>query len=636
MNQRFVPQPLRFRHPLQVRETGPGFASRLAALNGRRMGEMFHHMGIQPYAMDNGDETAAGVVAALGGLDAEDRDRLIAFTPRTVEGKREYHVAGEVLGTLGINRTFFRFCPHCVLEDVKQIKGPVHARPWLRLEWTIQHYRACHHHDVELVTATPTRRRFQPFDFSETIGELLPTMADLAAGAVPAPPSPFNSWIIARLDGVRDSANWLDAFPLYVAATWCECLGVSALHPPKVPTSKLTQTQWAAAADEGFRIASAGEDSIRDLLRRLTEREKRTRGIIGPRDTYGYGYRLLEKTLKDPAFGPIRDLVRDFARNAMPWKIGTDLLGETVTEHAMATIRTAALESGAAAKTVRKIMERKGIAEKDLEAGLRNHRVLVDKDEIQPLLQKLKGALTTPATAKLLGIDRRQLEAIVEAGGLEDVAGADKVHNAQARFARDDIDAMVVNLLDGAVDVEEPGPRQLGILAARHAAGCTAVEVLRLIFGKRLTWKGRLVGQEGFHSLLLDADEVTAIVRAEAKPFVNLRFCDVPMAIPGLQQKSVEPLAKLRQLDIDEEISPNARRPVPVVTAESAGAFRMKYVTAGELCQTYGLHHAQVKSRLLAAGIELVFDQKKVFAMVYDRTDVEAAAVFGSSCFRTS
>lgn len=122
---------------------------------------------------------------------------------------------------------------------------------------------------------------------------------------------------------------------------------------------------------------------------------------------------------------------------------------------------------------------------------------------------------------------------------------------------------MFANLLEGAVEVETPGSPQLGIIAVRHAAGCTTAELLRLVFKRRLKWKGRLIGQDGFHSLLLDPDEVTAIVRANATPFANLRYCDVPAAIPGLPQKSVEPLARLRQLDLDDEMSPNARLPVP-------------------------------------------------------------------------
>ncbi|MGV8954182.1 MAG: TniQ family protein [Cypionkella sp.] len=620
MNERFVLNPLRFRHAHERRETGPGFASRLAAMNGRRMGEMFQHMGIQPHAVDNGVEAAVRMVAALGAADA---DRLVALTPKPFDGKREYHVAGEVLGPLGINRTFFRYCPHCVLEDVKRFDGPKHARPWLRLEWTILHYRACHHHHAYLVDAQPVRRRFQPFDYCETMQGLLPSMETIAAGTTPSMPSLFEQWLIARTDGIKDSSNFLDTLPLYVAAQWCEALGVSALHPSKVQTSRLTQQQWAVAADEGFSIASEGKDAIVRLLRRMTSAERRTRGIIGPRDTYGVAYGLLQSTMDDPAYEPLRAIVRDYVMTAMPWEIGTDILGVTLDRAIISTVRTLALASGVNPTTLRRVLRKKGIAKKDLNDGLRNHRVLLPAEQAETLARKLKGALTIPQTMEQLGVERRQVEALVEAGALSYASGVERDEWEHSRFAQEDIDAMLARLLDGAVDVAEPTERQVDITTARHLAGATTVDVLKLIFEKRIGWKGLHAGQTGYNAVLLDADEVTMLVRQDAPQFTNLRFCDVGNVIPGLSVKSIQPLIDAGELIKSMEYSPNARREVPVVTAESATAFRVKYVTAGELFQTHGLHHKQVKYRLLDAGVDMVFDQDTVKTMIYDRAKVE-------------
>jgi hypothetical protein len=129
---------------------------------------------------------------------------------------------------------------------------------------------------------------------------------------------------------------------------------------------------------------------------------------------------------------------------------------------------------------------------------------------------------------------------------------------------------------------------------------------LKLIFEKRLSWKGRLPGRTDYNALLLDADEVTALVRADAVQLKNLRFCDVQGAVSGISERSVQPLIDLGEFEEVEEFSPNARRAIRVVTTQSVSAFRLKYVTAGEICQTRGLHHKQVKYRLLAAGVELV------------------------------
>jgi hypothetical protein len=94
-----------------------------------------------------------------------------------------------------------------------------------------------------------------------------------------------------------------------------------------------------------------------------------------------------------------------------------------------------------------------------------------------------------------------------------------------------------------------------------------------------------------------------------------------------LSQRSIQPLIDGDELVKIMEYSPNARREVPVVTAESASAFSEKYVTAGELCETHGFHHKQVKYRLLDAGADMEFDQDTVKAMIYNRAKVERAAV---------
>ncbi len=620
---RRIPSPLRLHHPLQPREAATGFASRLAAVNGRHLTELLRHRNLAPWDVDRGDPDAIRFVAAIGSVDP---DQLLHQTIRPAGADRRWEVAGESFGPNGINRTFFRYCPHCVLDDIRDVYGPEAARPWLRIEWTLNHYRACHIHHAFLIAAEPTRRRFAPFDFNETVAALRPQLEDIAASTEPYRASPYHEWIVGRLEGRTDPTNWLDRLSLHAGAAWCENLGISALHPPKIPPGKLSRLDRAIAADEGFRIASAGEDAIRMVFHRLTNAEKRSRGILGPRDTYGYAFGLLQKTMDDAAFEPLRNLVRDYAMHALPWKIGTDMLGVTIEEHAVVSVTTAAQAAGADRKTIRKIFKRKGIATEDIESGYRNHRVTVPSGEIETTLRKLKGALSLPATLELLGIDRSLLEALVEVSLLPDASGAAPEFQSHRRFAREDINAMLARLFEGAADVETPAERQVPMMRARHLALASHVEILRFILDGKLTWKGRLAGRSDLGALLLDADECIQLVRALAPPMENFLFADLEEAITGLNKNSVPFLVKLKKLDEDEEFSPRARRLVPVITRASVEEFRRQYVTAGELCQAHGLHHKQVRSILDRVGIEEEFDAKAVKTTIYDRGSVDAAA----------
>lgn len=611
--------PMRFRYPLQRREPAAGFASRLAALNNRYMNEFLRDVLIHPREIDKGVEAKVRLLALIGGADP---DQLVRFTPHPAERDRFHQVAGETLGHLGVNRTIFSFCPHCVLEDLNEFEGPVRARPWLRLQWTISHFRSCDKHYVHLITTSPVRRRFEPFDFSETIDLYLDKLDQLANEAVAAAPSPFQAWLLRRLDGQREQGFWLDEFPLYVGAEWCEALGISALHHPKVQSSRLRQADWAAAADEGFRISSGAKRTIENLLLRLNDAQKDTRGFWGPRDTYGYAYKLLENTKGDAEFEPIRNIVREFAISSIPIESGTDVLGTIVDKPAVLTVRSAARFSGAHDRSIRRFFERQGIGQEALESGQRNHRVTVAADQIIDVVEKLKGAFSTPQVLKRTGIPRIHLNALLQIGALPTVTGSERHAHAKHRFAPADVDAAMEKLFAGAVEVHDPLPRQMPVLEARQAACASLKQILSWTLDGTLTWKGRIAGRTDYGALLLDADEATALVRQEP-PMVNFTRGEAMEFIPGLNRWALDTFLEKELLSPGMEFSPDARREVPVITRKSAELLRKNFVTLGELCQTSGLHLKQVKLLLKGVGIEPAYNPQDFKVWIYDRRAID-------------
>jgi len=611
--------PMRFRYPLQNREPAAGFASRLAAVNNRYMNEFLRDLRIQPRDIDKGVESQVRLLAMVG---AADPDQLVRFTPRPAVRDRFHQVAGETLAHLGVNRTIFSFCPHCVLEDLDQFEGPARARPWLRLQWTISHFRSCDRHNVHLITTTPIRRRFEPFDFSETIDLYIDKLDRLADEAAAAAPSPFQAWLLRRLDGQRDQGFWLDQFPLYVGAQWCEALGVSALHHPKVQTTTLTQGDWATAADEGFRISSGGQQAIEDLLRRLNEAQKDTRGFWGPRDTYGYAYKLLEKNKGDVEYDPIRNMVRDFAVTTIPIEPGTDVLGTIVDKPAVLTVRSVARFSGAHDRSIRRFFERQGIGQEALESGQRNHRVTVAAEQVFEVVEKLKGALSTPQVLRRTGIPRIHLNALLQIGALPTVTGSERHTHAKHRFAPVDVDATMEKLFAGAVEVHQPLPRQMPVLEARQAACASLEQILSWTLDGTLKWKGRLAGRFDYGALLLDADEATALVRQEP-PMVNFTRTEAMEFIQVFNAHAIDAFIEEELLIMDMEFSPDARREVPVITRESVELFRKNFVTLGELRRVSGLHLKQVKLLLKGVDIEPAYDPEEFKVWIYDRRAVD-------------
>lgn len=619
-------EPLGWRHPLQHRETAVGFASRLSVLNGANLENFARDMRLSARDLDLGFDWALMDLAVLGGLDPAGVDALRRYSPTRIDGERASVLAGERLGASSVTRTFFRFCPCCVAEDLASFEGARAARPWLRLEWTISHVRSCRQHDVALVNAAPVRKAFQPFDFSETMAaDVLPDLDRLVGDAVPATHSAFEDWIVARLDGIRDHGNWLDGFPLGAGIAFCEALGVSALHEPKVQTKFLKERAWAEAGAEGFRLASGGEEGLQGLFARLVAGQADKRGVLGLRDTYGYVYGLLEKTVEQEEYASFRDAVRRHAFDNVPIEPGTVVLGEELKERRLHTVRSAAAVSGANSKTIRRLFARKGVEEARGGSGRTDHRVIVKADEVSAVATALKEAVASGVTLKIVGTTKRIFDRLVALGYLPTVNGSEKEAYAKHRFSREAIDETMRRFFDGAVDVEEPGPRQMPLGAARHAAVCSTDDVLHMVFQGRLKWKGRLRGGTKYEDLLVDVDEVTALIRGETTK-AGFAKADLEAFIPGLGASSYRKLIAAGVLETAEEFSPEARRVIPVVTRASGEAFKERYVTLGELRQRTGLHFKQIQQRLRQAGVSEAFPYEAVGTFFYVRAEAIAVA----------
>lgn len=614
-----VLKPLDWHRELEDTEPASGFASRLAALNGRHLNRFLRDMAIQPRDVDLG---VAGAVRDIAFLGRCDPDRLLAFTPRRPEDKAFMCVGGETLERLSINRTFFRFCPHCVGEDIERFDGPVHSRPWLRLGWVIDHVRVCNAHNVALVAATPERNRFEPFDFNRAMATIAGELRRHVETALPAEPSAFQDWLITRVRGHREPTNWLDDLPLYAAIAVCRAFGLSAIHPPKVRTTTLTSMDIAEATNVGFDILSRGEAEFRDLLTELNGAQTSTRGYWGLRDTYGYGYGHLQKTVADPAYAKIRDVVRAFALETIPIEPGTDVLGVVTEGRNLHTVRSASLASGAHSRTVRRLFARKGIAGTREETGLTDHRVVVDAESLDRTLSDLKGALSTPKAIERTGMPRQHFAKAIAANYVATVMGTNNVVDAKHRFTVAALDAMMDRLFEGAVEVERPQGRQMSVSDARRAASCSIDDILARVFDGGLSWKGRLKGRMDYGALLLDADELVRLTRVEG-PKANLTRTEIFDYIPGIGMKSVQRFIDAGMLDTVMEFSADARRMIDVVTRESANEFLLNYVTLGELCRTWGRHQKQVLKTLRGAGVDTCVDAKVFGTLLFMRSDVE-------------
>ena len=86
-------------------------------------------------------------------------------------------------------------------------------------------------------------------------------------------------------------------------------------------------------------------------------------------------------------------------------------------------------------------------------------------------------------------------------------------HGAADQFAPEDLDAFLDRLLDGAKPVKVAEVGQVSIPEAARLAFCMSEEVVRLILDGKLARKWRLTAERGYMSVLVDVEEVRALVR---------------------------------------------------------------------------------------------------------------------------
>lgn len=604
-------------HPLEHRETALGFASRLAALNGRRLHDMLDEMFVRHTEVTDGLPSAVGAVALLGGADAA---TLRRYTPTRTPNTRFVEVGGQLVLRSSVNSMERRFCPACVQEDLSRFGGPKNARPWLRLEWTIGLYRSCEQHGILLQPLRDDTKQFGPFDYCERIADYVPDLQRLVDGAVRAEVSPYQEWLSDRLDGAEDGAPWLRVLPLYAAAGLCQAIGVSVLHPTRVQVTSLSASELAAAADAGYGIARQGEAGLVSLLGELHRAQLDTRGYWGPRDTYGYLYVFLLKTLSDPALDGVRGAVRRFALETMPLDPGTDLLGEPVPIRRLHTIQTAAVEAGTHNVTMRRLFEERGFAPGQDIPSLRDGRVVSGDPALFQLVDDLKTAMRTPDVGRETGLTRLHLASVIDRGHLPKLTASD-TDRTRHRFARSAVARLMDRFFEGAVDVDGPSGRRLPILDARKASLLDIAVVHDLILDGRLTWKGRIAGRKDYEALVVDADELIELGRT-APRIEGMSGAQTDAFLRGIDKPVIGKLVEQGLLEAAEVPPALPQGCGYEVNRESADAFMKRCATVGEALRKTKLKKETFVALARGAGIETVVDPDLVGAWIYNRKQV--------------
>lgn len=600
--------------PLAPFETATSYVARLAAVNDCEVPEFCRDLGFELQDAVKGRDRALRRLAEVTGAPL---DRLIRHSLR----KRDdaFFLNGEVLARPYLRRARTFVCSDCIRADVTNGSGPRHLRPYSRDRWSLDPIRSCHEHETMLVEMYAEANGTLGYDFPTAV-----VMADPEPWAMPSVPaplgvSPYEAYLLNRIDGSNIELSWLDTFPWYAAARLCEMLGAISLDGARVRTEDYSFLQWYRAGAEGYRIATEGPAGITGLLDRLKESFFEAKADWGLRSTFGRLYEWLAYEDADPAFNPVRDILREFAIGTMPFGEGDVIFDRPVEKRRVHSVRSAHLETELHPKRLRKLLVQAGIvSRRDL--ALPDDRILFDADRAAKAIAEINGSMKLTEVGRYLNIPRAQLEILLKAGHLKPFIPAGTGNIGSHAFAKSDIDQFRDKLFQGAIEVSTPAGRWHSIPGAAKRANCSAAEIVTLILEGRLASKGIDPAGAGYMAILVDLKEVKPLVRREDHGGLKLRDVERKLRV---STPVLTALIDGGYLPTSTVPNPVNRCPQRVVMAEDLTSFQQTYVSLTDIATDRGVYAATLKDELAASGIHPAFDPAVIRARFYRRADLD-------------
>jgi hypothetical protein len=186
-------------------------------------------------------------------------------------------------------------------------------------------------------------------------------------------------------------------------------------------------------------------------------------------------------------------------------------------------------------------------------------------------------------------------------------------HGAADQFAPEDLDDFLARLLAGARPVKAAAEGRVTIPQAAHRAFCMSEDIVRLVLDGNLQRKWKVAGVRGYMSLLLDLEEVRALVRGPDHGGLTGQAISDRLRVAD---RAAAALIKYRHLKSVTVINPVNRCPTVVGPIREVERFEREFVSL------FAIAKLKVKKELQHAGVEPVFNPKKIGATFYRRADL--------------
>lgn len=592
--------PLALTLPVSPREMPTSYASRLAARNlSPDLWTFCQDVGLDFVAISIGDGAAIAHLCSLANIPID------SFQDRTVlkTSTMKYLLGAEVMNTETLSRGELRYCPCCVAEALSGDARPcdvIHE-----MHWQFIHVRRCWRHGALLQSHRPKADRASRFDFTALVRKM-----QRHAGGMSGDADELDRYLSQRAYGAHEE-NWCDCLQIPALIKACEAFGVLIDHGRDARASSLEPDQRRDAMLTGFKLLSDGEDGIRKALDQFNRRTP-TRGGNQPHPSNGEVQRLLGSHAKLRAdLEPLRDIVRDYFLDHYPFRPGTTVLGQEVTDTRVFSLRGACREIGARRSLVEEILLRRGLGSNDAEGRFQLHGILTCEliDEIK---DEKTDYLDQNQTALFLGCSFAMFKQLQGAGILKPAEGA--AHRQRKGFHRASLREFLNRIGAGAERVAAIGLHLCSLDHATRKANCSVPEIVQLILDGRVRAHARLTNDTRLDSLLVDADDILQALRSEPNGF---SLNDTKRRL-FINDRTLQFLVSQRLLEIRHMRHSVTRVTRNYITVESLDEFVERYMTAGMFARERGVTN-QLAARILRARSSKPITTQPGIRLIYPR-----------------
>ncbi|MBX3531705.1 MAG: TniQ family protein [Rhizobiaceae bacterium] len=579
------------------------YVSRLAAVCGCPTAAKFcQEVGLDWTSIRKGKPEALAPLAEVSGADLDrlTRNSIVEVGPRSYE-LRGCHAISNMFRTAE-----YALCPVCVADDLASGSGAnAYDRVHLRIAWHLRAIETCHVHDRKLITCPLKSIRNERRDFATFGWDAAYQWASKPPEAVVQRPTPFELYLIARLDG-KAGSTWLDEMPMSEVTRVCEFFGSAIATGEFRRRRHLENDAIRAIRDVGFRSLKSGPEALQDVLTAKlaslgdTSRFVSISNIIGPMAEL-----LVDRENQTTDFWHFRHEVQKFVESNLPDQV----------------LRVS-LPSSAGPFRLRDIAERTRLSQDALARAAHRLGLEQTSDEqfetlpARRIVREARNLWTNRQVRSMLGVTNEILWVLADSSLLGKVHRS-QVHKANRRFEPAAIEAFAEKLRALPSSERTESDNWVSIVNAALRARCGVDVVVGMLLNGTI------------RKVLRDRDENgLASIRVCGLEVFSARF-GVPWSGLSMRQtaKNLGATFEVVSALIAQGALVHCRARAGAtdavfVSEESLRDFKHRYVSLAELAKLSGGSAIKLNKELAEKGIAPAISREQCGASYFRRDDI--------------